>query len=149
MKPALETVKAMVERKVSFVERMGLQAIGLERCAVKLIAPLRGNENHVGTMYAGALFTLAEMPGGALFLTTFDSSRFYPIIKEMTIQFVRPATTDVTVELVIPEEEARRIETEAEQRGKADFILEGELKDRSGTVVARSKGVYQLRVIGT
>lgn len=60
--------------------------------------PGAGNENHIGSMYAGALFTLAEIPGGALFLTSFDSARFYPIVKEMTLRFRRPAKGDIRVE---------------------------------------------------
>ena len=74
---------------------------------------------------------------------------FYPIIKEMTIRFVAPAKTDVTIEMHLPKEEASRIETEAGENGKVDYVLEGEVKDASGVVVAVSKGLYQLRAYGT
>jgi acyl-coenzyme A thioesterase PaaI-like protein len=144
-----ETVKELVETKIAFVERMGLKVLELAPGYVKLMAPLRGNENHVGGIYAGALFTVAEIPGGALFLTTFDLSRYYPIVKEMNIQFRRPAGTDVTIELSIPEDERRRIESDLEKNGKADLVLHGEIKDLSGMVVAVSKGTYQFRTIGS
>jgi acyl-coenzyme A thioesterase PaaI-like protein len=107
--------------------------------------PLKGNENHIGIMYAGALFTLAEVPGGALYLTTFDTSRYYPIVKEMNIRFRRPAATDITVELSISENRVKAIQKEAAENGKAEYTLETELKDTEGTVVALGKGVYQLR----
>ena len=90
----LENMKRLLETTVAFVGRTGVKALELEPRRVKLMAPLRGNENHIGTMYTGALFTLAEIPVGALYLTTFDVSKYYPEIKEMTIQFVRPAKTD-------------------------------------------------------
>ena len=77
-----ETVKDLVEKKIAFVERMGLKVLELMPGSVKLMAPLRGNENHIGSMYAGALFTLAEIPGGALVLITFDPTKCYPLIKE-------------------------------------------------------------------
>jgi len=144
----LENMKRLLETTVAFVERTGVKALELERRRVKLMVPLRGNENHIGTMYAGALFTLAEVPVGALYLTTFDVSKCYPIIKEMTIQFVRPAKSDATIELVISEEEVQRIQAEVEANGKAEFVLEGEVKDSSGEVVVMSKGTYQLRAIG-
>jgi len=137
-----------VETKVAFVERMKLKALELKPGHVKLAAPLQGNENHVGGMYAGALFTLAEMPGGALFLTTFDAEKYYPIVKEMTIQYRRPARTDCTVEVSISESEAQSIKEEAENNGKAEFTLECEIKDQSGEVVATTRGIYQLRTIG-
>lgn len=145
MNLSLDMIKGYLEKGLAFVERMGLQALDLEPRRVKLLAPLRGNENHIGSMYAGALFTLAEMPGGALFLTTFDTAKYYPVVKEMTIQFLRPAKSDVAVELSMTEEEARRIEAEASDKGKAEFILEAELKNDVGEVVARTRGVYQIR----
>ncbi len=148
MNTPLENMKRLLETTVAFVERTGVKALELERRRVKLMAPLRGNENHIGTMYAGALFTLAEVPVGALYLTTFDVSKCYPIIKEMTIQFVRPVTTDATIELAISEEDVQRIQTEVEANGKAEFVLQGEVKDSSGEVVVTSKGTYQLRAIG-
>ncbi len=144
-----ETLKQFIEKPFAFVERMGLKALELKPNYVKLVAPIAGNENHIGGMYAGALFTLAEIPGGALYLTTFDVSKFYPIIKEMTIRFVAPAKTDVTIEMHLPKEEASRIEAEARENGKADYVLEGEVKDASGVVVAVSKGLYQLRAYGS
>lgn len=148
MDKQLENLKRLLETTVAFVERTGVKALKLEPRHVKLMAPLQGNENHVGTMYAGALFTLAELPVGALYLTTFDASKYYPIIKEMTIQFVRPAKTDATIELVMPEAEAQRIQAEVDAKGKAEFLLEGEIKDSSGQVVVVSKGIYQLRAVG-
>lgn len=143
-----ELVREVVEKKVAFVERMRLAALELKPCYAKLAAPLEGNENHVGGMYAGALFTLAEMPGGALFLTTFDTTKYYPIVKEMSIQYRRPALSDCTVEVSISESEAERIREEADKTGKAEFVLEAEIKDKDGEVVARTRGIYQIRAIG-
>ncbi|MBW1644050.1 MAG: YiiD C-terminal domain-containing protein, partial [Deltaproteobacteria bacterium] len=114
---------------------------------VKLKAPLSSNENHVGIMYAGALFTLAEVPGGSLFYTSFDPTKYYPIVKDMYIRFRRPAATDVTIEMRMSEEEVDRVQAEADKNGKADFILEGEIKDETGEVVALSKGTYQIRAV--
>lgn len=144
----LETMKQLMETRVAFVERTGLKALDLEPRHVKLMVPLKGNENHIGTMYAGALFTLAEVPIGALYLTTFDVTRYYPIVKEMTIKFVRPTKTDATIEITISEEEVKSIQAAVEEHGKAEFVLEGEVKDASGEVVCTSRGIFQLRTIG-
>ena len=140
-----QEIKQFVEKPFAFVERSGIQALELEPRHIKLKMPLKGNENHFGSMYAGALFTLAEIPGGALYLTTFDVSRYYPVVKEMTIRFRRPAATDITVELSITAERVEVIQQEAAKNGKADYTLETELKDAAGTVVALGKGIYQLR----
>jgi thioesterase domain-containing protein len=140
-----EAVKKLVEKKIAFVERMGLKVLELTPGYVKLMAPLRGNENHIGSMYAGALFTLAEIPGGALILTTFDPTKCYPVIKELTIKFLRPAQSDITTEVFLSQQQVDLINGELSKQGKAEFVLHGELKDEAGTVVATSQGIYQLR----
>lgn len=143
-----ENMVHFIEQGLPFIERMGLKVVELRKGYSKLMAPLKGNENHVGTIYAGALFTIGEMPGGAIFLSTFDTEKFFPLIKEMNIKFKRLAKTDVTVETFLPEEEAIRIEKEAAEKGKADFVLESEIKDQTGEIVAITRGLYQLRSVG-
>jgi len=53
-----EMLKNLVETIEPFVQRAGLKALELEPRRVKLMASLKGNENHIGTVYAEALFTL-------------------------------------------------------------------------------------------
>lgn len=142
-----EMARVLTEEKIDFVKRSGLKAERLEPGCVRLCMPLSGNQNHVGSLYAGALFTLAEMPGGALFLTSFDVQRFYPLIKEMHLRFRRPATSDIRVEASLASEEIARIQTEAETTGKADYRLELKLRDDSGEVVAETSALYQLRKV--
>ncbi|WP_426414933.1 YiiD C-terminal domain-containing protein [Aestuariirhabdus sp. LZHN29] len=143
-----EQTREFVEDKIAFVQRMGLRAERLDKGCVKLRAPLQGNQNHIGTMYAGALFTLAEIPGGALFMTSFDVSRFYPIVKEMKIEFLRPAKTDITCELSMAMEEIEELQAQANERGKVDYTLQAQLIDSDGVLVAQSCATYQLRRIG-
>ena len=136
-------------QSIPFTERCGVRVELAERGHVRLRMPFEPNVNHVGIMYAGALFTLAEVPGGTLFTTTFDHRRFYPIVKDVQIRFRRPATTDITVEVRMSEVEAARISAEAEAEGKADYEWECELVDAHGEVVALTKNTYQLRAIGS
>jgi len=140
-----ELVRQLTEEQIAFVKRSGLKAEVLEPGFVRLRMPLQGNQNHINSMYAGALFTLAEIPGGALFMTSFDVQGYYPIIKEMTLRFRRPATSDILVEARLDQAQAARITTQADAEGKADYRLDLELKDTAGEVVAISQGLYQLR----
>lgn len=141
----IELVRQLTEEQIAFVRRSGLKAEILEPGHVRLRMPFEGNQNHIGTLYAGALFTLAEVPGGALFLTSFDARRFYPIVKELSLRFRRPARGDISVDARLGSDEIQRIRQEAEDRGKADYWLELQLIDASGEVVAESRGLYQLR----
>ncbi len=141
----LEVAKKMLEGGIKFVANSGLRVVELRRGYVKCLMPFAGNGNHIGTMYAGALFTLAEIPGGALFLSSFDASKFYPIVKELDLRFLKPAKGDVTVEIALDDIHIASLSAQAAEKGKAEFILEGQLKAADGSIVAESRGVYQIR----
>ncbi len=141
----VEIIRQLTEKQIAFVQRSGLKAEVLEPGHVRLRMPLAGNQNHIGSMYAGALFTLAEIPGGALFLTSFDAQRFYPIVKELNLRFRRPATGDIRVEARLAVEEIQRLQKQVTEQGKAEYRLELQLTDDGGEVVAESSGLYQLR----
>jgi acyl-coenzyme A thioesterase PaaI-like protein len=145
MNMPIELIRQLTEEQIAFVKRSGLKAEVLGPGLVRLRMPLQGNQNHIGSMYAGALFTLAEIPGGALFMTSFDVQGYYPIIKEMNLRFRRPATGDILVEARLSEEQVAQITAQADADGKADYRLELELKDANGEVVAISQGLYQMR----
>ncbi|WAJ38140.1 YiiD C-terminal domain-containing protein [Pseudomonas sp. GOM7] len=142
----MEIARQLTEQQIAFVKRSGLKAEVLEPGFVRLCMPLQGNQNHIGSMYAGALFTLAEIPGGALFLTSFDAKRFYPVIKEMNLRFRRPAMGDIRVEARLSPDDVVRLQEQACLHGKADYLLELQLTDGNAEVVAESRGQYQLRL---
>ena len=64
---------------------------------VRLRMPLEPNRNHIGTMYAGALFAIAELPGGILPLSVLQGT-VMPIVTNVDITFRRAARSDVTLE---------------------------------------------------
>jgi thioesterase domain-containing protein len=144
-----EQLKKSLVEGIPAVKRTGIEILDLRVGYVKMSMPFEPNINHVGIMYAGSLFTLAELPGGAIFATGFDSENYYPVVKDMQLRFRRPAKTDITVEVSMTQEEIDEIQSRADRDGKADYSWECELKDASGEVVARTVNVYQLRKIGT
>ncbi len=141
----VERLTEATRQSVPMAAQTRVEVVEAERGRVVLRMPLEGNGNHIGTMYAGALFALCEFPGGTLFSTTFDASRYYPIVKGVDISFRKFAGTDITVEASMSEEEAARIAAAADEHGKADYDLVMELKDTDGNVVAISTNRYQMR----
>jgi acyl-coenzyme A thioesterase PaaI-like protein len=136
----------MAIASVPGIERTGVRILELRDRYAKALMPLdEGNTNHVGIMYAGSLFTLGEFAGGAIHLVSMDFRRFFPIVKEVRIRFRRPALTDVTMEVTMSEQDARRLEAEAEKHGKADYELKLDLKDMQGETVAEVSGIWQIR----
>ena len=73
------------------IEKMGMQIVGFKKGSVKILLPKNPNVNHIGTVYAGSLFSLADYAGGVLFFASFDHKKYVPILKEVTINFKKPA----------------------------------------------------------
>ncbi|NDH87449.1 MAG: DUF4442 domain-containing protein [Actinobacteria bacterium] len=72
----VERLTEATRQSVPMAAQTRVEVVEAERGRVVLRMPLEGNGNHIGTMYAGALFALCEFPGGTLFSTTFDASRY-------------------------------------------------------------------------
>lgn len=136
---------ALIAEAVHVIHETGLRIEGLQDRYAKLVMPLKPNLNHIGIMYAGSLFILAECSGGILYYVSFDINRYYPIVKDVSIRYRRPATTDVTLEVQLSEEEVRAIQEETEKVGKKDWIMDLELKDEEGQVCCIVHGTWQLR----
>jgi len=159
--------KATLSQPVEWLKKIGGYAavnriVGLSipfaprnRFSVEEVSPgyvrariqLKGNKNHFGSLYAGAYFLVAEIPGGVLAL--FDLGPAYtPILKEMTLQFLQPANSDVTVEFSLSPEDVAAIRADADATGRAKFTLKGELRDMEGNHVATSIAQYRVRKKG-
>jgi len=131
---ALKLNPMLARMNLSFIES------GANRCTVEL--PLEGSTNHVGTIYAGALFALAEFPFGLMFMQRFGMDNIYPVVGDMSIRFTAPAMTDTRVTLEISEERWKEIEEQTLSKGKYKIILPLELKDTNGTIVAKTEAIY-------
>ncbi|MCW4351778.1 DUF4442 domain-containing protein [Hoyosella sp. YIM 151337] len=147
--PYLTMANMAIEHMLAPAHRMGVTIVELEEGRAAAEVPVEGNTNHVGTIYAGVLFTVAEVLGGAICLPTFDSTQFYPIVKDVQIRFRRPATTRIRATTALDSGTVEKVSAAAAANGKADFELDAELTDTAGTVVATTHGVYQLRRHGT
>lgn len=123
----------------------GLEVLDLDRGYARVRMPFEINANHISTFYAGSLVVLAEVTGAALFSGSFDSKHFYPIVKDIHTKFLRPASSDVVAEARLTETEISELRDRAERDGKADHRLTCDLRDASGTKVAVSASVFQLR----
>lgn len=108
-------------------------------------ATLAGNLNYQDSMYAGTLFGLGEALGAVVFAANFDVGRFTATVKDVQIRFRRPAMTDVRAEASLDANEIARVTREADSAGKAEFVLDAELTDTAGVVVATTHGTYHVR----
>lgn len=136
-----QTMKAVIPA----LGTMGVEAVELRRGFAASSVPIEGNANHFGAMYAGILFSAAEVLGGFLAASTFDSSKYFPLVKDLQIAFKRPATTDVRAEASLDDATIEKATADAESTGKAEFVIDAVVTDTNGVVVATTHGIYQLR----
>lgn len=138
-------VVTYTENGIEGIRRTGVKVLEMRDRYAKMMMPLEGNVNHVNIMYAGSLFSLGEVIGGVIFFAAFDYMNYHIVAKEVNIRFRRPAVTDVTVTTEISEEAVKNITEEMTEKGKADIVLDLELKDARQEVVALVHGVWQGR----
>ena len=141
-------MNAALEQLIPRAHQMGVEFVELRPGYVRAEVPYEGNGNHFGVMYAGVIFTVAEVLGGAIHFATFDVSTHYPLVKSLTIDFVAPGKGRLSASASLSDDEVNRIKAEAAPDAKVAFVLEAEVVGDDGTVVARTRGDYQLRPFG-
>lgn len=121
-----------------FVNMANLQVEVVEERHVALRLPVEGlHMNHVGIAYAGSEFVLAEIAGGTLFMATYGTSEFVPILKAVDIKFIKPGTKDLRVDISLSEEEAAEKIAPIRERGRGNYFLEIPVYDIDGEQVAQ------------
>ena len=134
-----------VHQAVPAIGRLGVVVEAISPGSVDLRVPIDGNANHMGTMYAGALFALAELPGGLIPLAVLEPGRYTPIVTALEIRFLAAARTDVVLSARMDPQDLRALGAQVDAEGRADFTLELVGRDADGRTVVTSTGHYQLR----
>ena len=110
---------------------------------MRLLLPIDEiHRNHVGIAYAGSEFVLAEIAGGTLFMATYGTDEYVPILKGVDIKFLQPGTKDLVVDIALTEEEADEKLAEVKERGRGNYFLDIMVKDVEGAEVALFKFNY-------
>jgi thioesterase domain-containing protein len=127
---------------IDTLKNMGLTVLEQTPNFLKVSMPKAGNGNHLGCVYAGAIFSLAEFPFGMMCIHKFGMHEFVPVVGEVTIRYLAPAVSDLVVELSIPDEEWETIARETKAHGKFKIVKEIEIKDSQGKVNSIARATY-------
>src|SRR5262249_32965499 len=145
----VEMMNGALETTIPIAHKMGVRVIEARRGYAAASVPVEGNGNHFGVIYAGMQFTVAEILGGIITLSTFDTAKYFPLVMNVDIKFVGMARSELRAEAALNDDTITRVEAEAAERGKADFTLEAVVNDVEGQTVASTRGLYQLRAFGS
>ncbi|SIN83918.1 protein of unknown function [Parasphingorhabdus marina DSM 22363] len=130
--------------RVPFVERTEMQTLVLERGHAKLLMPLGPNANHVDVMYMGAFTVLAEATAANPGISILDTAKYFPIVKDIAVDFHRMAASDVTAEYRLDEEQIAALLADLERKGSAGYLAKIPMHDADGTLVATGKVTIKL-----
>jgi Domain of unknown function (DUF4442) len=130
--------------RVEFVERTGMRRLEERRGYARLLMPLAGNENHVDVMYLGAYTVLAEAAAAVPGISVLDTARFFPIIKDISVDFHKSAASDVTAEYALSEEQIAGLMADLERKGSAGYLAEIPMHDADGVRVATGRVTVKL-----
>lgn len=101
--------------------------------------------NHIGTIHAGALFTLAEITAGGILALNFDLTKVWFVNLESRIRYHKPARTDVTGRTALGPGEADRLKTMFAEAGKLDYTHGCTLVDADENLVAEYEADFVFR----
>ena len=102
------------------------------------LAPEKSLMNHIGTFYAGALFTLGEATGGVAMLSREEFRKYKIVVRGGRITFHKPAKTAARAVCEFPEDKAADLRRQLMETGRGDIALDVIIfneKDEQATVM--------------
>ncbi len=136
--------QSITNGKIAYLNQAGLQVERMERRHVVNRLPVEPSHmNHVGIVYAGSYFMLAEATGASLIKCTYGS-KYVAIIKNAALDYLRPAKTDLVVDIAMTEEEAKLRIAYVEEHGKGQYPLDIPVRDADGALCANVHITYYL-----
>lgn len=143
-----DVIRAGIE-KMPYNAMLGVRIVAMDggRARGTLVArPEVGN--HVGTMHAGAQFSLIEATSGAAVSSAFLDllGRAVPLAQGCDMTYRRPARGDVTAEARVSTEDVERVRSELETQGRARFDVRVTLTDAAGTLATEALMRWSIRL---
>lgn len=146
-----DALKAQLSAIVPFASYVGvtLAEIG-EGTATATLDQTHNTSNHIATMHAGALFTLAEAASGAamagLFIERLAGLR--PVAASSTIAYVKPAKGLITAHAAVDGGKAALFAS-LDSEGKVRFPVMIRMDDAEGREVARMTVDWHVSALAT
>ena len=142
-----EMIRSQLAGAVPFAGLAGVEVveIGLGRAVARLVQrPELGN--HIGTLHAGALFTLGEAASGGAMIGAFADRimQVRPVAADARITFGRPATGTVTATATCSEA-ADALKATLDAQGKVCFAVTVDITDEQSASVAGMVVVWHVR----
>ena len=106
------------------------------------------NQNHLQTIHASALFTLAESASGEALQVNFPEfvGKVAPVVRDAQIKFKKPAIKSVTAFPTISDESILKFKEQFKKKNRSSITVDVILKDADENIVC--VGVFNWFVQG-
>ena len=95
-----------------------------------------GIQNHIGSIHAGAQFTLAEFASGTYLSSLLPelNGKVMPLLRESSVKYKKVAWGRLNSEVFVEKENIVRFKTQFEAKGRATIVARVKLKDEEGDI---------------
>ena len=143
------SVEEIMRTTVPLMGYIGIEVVEAERRHVTTRLPFDArNGNHIGTVYAGVLFSFLESTGGALVLVSFDVTRWIPVVVEATIRYARPVTGAVVCDMRLSGDDVAAVHDALAADPKYRWTFTAAAVAEDGRTACKADLVYRFRSVG-
>ena len=136
--------QSVIHGKINYLNVAGIIPEVAEERHVRYRLPLTAmHVNQIGIMYAGSFFVFGEATGASLIKCTYGTA-YVPIIKSVSIDYLKPATSDLVIDIAMTEEEAKERIAYVEEHGKGQYPMTIPIMTADGVHTANVNIVYYL-----
>lgn len=101
--------------------------------------------NHVGSLHASALFTVAETAAGLHAMSVIPGNRAIPLLRGATLNYTRRASGDLTATARVKGDESSRVLADFDAHDRADVDIEVDVVDAENETVFKGTFDYAMR----
>ena len=131
--------------KIPYLAEAGIVPEIIEPNHVRFVLPAEHHINHVGIIYAGSYFVLAESAGASLIFASYAPEKSYtPIIANVTIDYHKPSKESLVVDMTMDKADAAERIKYVDERGMGRYPLDVPVCDMSGNLCATAHITYYL-----
>ncbi|MFY9589029.1 MAG: YiiD C-terminal domain-containing protein [Actinomycetota bacterium] len=142
------SVEQIMRTSVPLMGDIGIEVVEAERRHVRTRLPWNPrNGNHIGTVYAGVLFSFLESTGGAIVLVSFDVTKWIPVVVEATIRYARPVTAAVDCDMRLTEDEVDAVHDALAKDPKYRWTFTATAVAEDGRTACEADLVYRFRAV--
>ena len=108
----------------------------------------RGVRNHVGSIHAGALFTLGETCAGLVIVRNFPFGQYRPLMSDVKVNYSKQARGDVVGKCTIAPDVIARMKEDV-AGGEVPFVdVLTEISNQDGEIICTVTTTWQVKLWG-